>query len=591
MKRRPAGWSRFRCACRFAARRAPRMRANTAIAAPAHASSRTCSARGSLCRPAFAMVRSCLHRHICVGWCDGCCFAFGWTMPRDACSTLGSSGAASCIHMYTSRLVVSVVLSLTFAPTAFAQPANSNSSAAAANVATASRATEAPAIDGDVLGDPAWANATPITGFTQEQPHEGQPVSERTEVRVLFTNDTLYIGAVMHDSDPSGIVISDARRDSPLDDTDSFQIIVDTYRDRQNGFVFGTNPAGVEYDGQVTNEGQGGGGLGFGQMQSGGSGSGFNINWDGAWTVRSKISEHGWSAEFAIPFRTLRYPSSTAQTWGINFQRNIRRRNERAYWAPISRQFNLYRLSLAGSMTGLQTPALRNFRITPYGLANVLESGVAPVGSETDFDFGGDVKYSITPSLTLDATVNTDFAHVEVDDQQVNLDRFTLFFPEKRPFFLENAGFFSVGNPGEIDLFFSRRIGISGAGEAIPIIGGGRVSGKAGAYNIGVLNMQTDDYQDRLPSNNFSVMRVSRDLPNRSSIGGIFVNRDSTGDLSRDDDHNRTYAVDGKWGIRQSTVLSSFVARTDTPGVTDDDYAFNVRSRTNVPRYDLELGY
>ncbi len=193
---------------------------------------------------------------------------------------------------------------------AAAQPAAGASSAAAANVATASRAPEAPTLDGDVLGDPAWAQATPITGFTQEQPNEGQPVSERTEVRVIFTNDTLYIGAVMYDSDPSGIIVSDARRDAPMDDTDSFQMIVDTYRDRQNGFVFGTNPAGIEYDGQVTNEGQGGGGLGFGQMQSGGSGAGFNINWDGAWTVRTKTTEHGWSAEFAIPFRTLRYPSS-----------------------------------------------------------------------------------------------------------------------------------------------------------------------------------------------------------------------------------------------------------------------------------------
>ena len=163
---------------------------------------------------------------------------------------------------------------------------------------------------------PAWAQATPITGFWQEQPNEGQPVSERTEVRVIFTDDTLYIGAVMYDSDPSGIIVSDARRDAPMDDTDSFQMIVDTYRDRQNGFVFGTNPAGIEYDGQVTNEGQGGGGLGFGQMQSGGSGSGFNINWDAAWTVRAKISEHGWSAEFAIPFRTLRYPSATSADVG-----------------------------------------------------------------------------------------------------------------------------------------------------------------------------------------------------------------------------------------------------------------------------------
>ena len=167
----------------------------------------------------------------------------------------------------------------------------------------------------------------------------------------------------------------------------------------------------------------------------------------------------------------------------------------------------------------MQTPALRNFRVTPYALGNALKSGVAPVDTEMDYDVGGDVKYSITPSLTLDATVNTDFAQVEVDDQQVNLDRFTLFFPEKRPFFLENAGFFTVGNPGEVDLFFSRRIGIGENGEAIPIIGGGRVSGKAGKFNVGLLNMQTDDYNDVVPSTNFSVARVSRDLPNRSSLG------------------------------------------------------------------------
>ena len=270
--------------------------------------------------------------------------------------------------MSMNRLIVFVLFALLVTPAlAAAQPAAGASSAAAANVATASRAPEAPTLDGDVLGDPAWAQATPITGFTQEQPNEGQPVSERTEVRVIFTNDTLYIGAVMYDSDPSGIIVSDARRDAPMDDTDSFQMIVDTYRDRQNGFVFGTNPAGIEYDGQVTNEGQGGGGLGgrpdavrrHRAPVSTSTGT-------RAWTVRTKTTDHGWSAEFAIPFRTLRYPSSTSQTWGINFQRNIRRKNERAYWAPIPRQFNLYRLSLAGSMTGVQTPALRNFRITPY---------------------------------------------------------------------------------------------------------------------------------------------------------------------------------------------------------------------------------
>jgi hypothetical protein len=495
--------------------------------------------------------------------------------------------------MYPNRSkLFSVAAFLLIGATAFAQPAASTSRVAAtALTIVAVPVAEAPTMDGDVAGDQVWAKATPVTAFWQEQPNEGQPASEPTEVRVVFTADTLYVGVTLFDQDPSGIIVSDARRDAPLDDTDSFQMIFDTYRDRQNGFVFGTNPAGIEYDGQVTNEGEGGGGLGFGQRQSGGSGSGFNINWDGAWTVRTTIGEHGWSAEFAIPFRTLRYPAGADQAWGVNFQRNIRRKNERAYWAPIPRQFNLYRLSLAGSLAGVKTESARNFRVTPYTLANVVTSGERPVDSKILGDIGGDVKYSLTSSLTLDATVNTDFAQVEVDDQQVNLDRFTLFFPEKRPFFLENAGFFSVGNPGEVDLFFSRRIGIGDAGQPIPIIGGGRVSGKAGKFNVGLLNMQTDDYRDRLASTNFSVARISRDLPNRSSIGAIFTNRQGTGDLAPENDHGRTYGVDGKIGLGLTTVISGFAARTETPGVREDDHAFNLRSQTNRKQWDLNFGY
>jgi Domain of unknown function (DUF5916) len=467
----------------------------------------------------------------------------------------------------------------------------SAAAAAAQQTATAVPVNVVPTLDGNVLDDPAWKQAPPITGFWQEQPEEGQPASENTVVRMVFTRDTLYVGVICYDRDPSAIIVSDSRRDAGLDETDSFQMIFDTYRDRQNGFVFGTNPAAIEYDGQVTNEGQGGAGLGGGQRQQSGSGSGFNINWDGAWDVRTQTNEHGWSAEFAIPFRTLRYPSGASQIWGVNFQRNIRRRNERSYWAPIPRQYSLYRLSLAGTISGIETPVIRNFKVTPYVLGNVVRSGERPVDSAVVGDVGADFKYNITPSVTLDATVNTDFAQVEVDDQQVNLDRFTLFFPEKRPFFLENAGFFSVGNPGEIDLFFSRRIGIGEDGESIPILGGGRVSGKVGAFNVGLLNMQTDDYRDRAPGSNFSVVRISRDLPNRSSIGGLLVNRQGMGRLAEPGDRNGTYALDGKWGVGQNTVLSSFIARTDTRGVNDGDIAYNVRSRTNVPRFDLELGY
>jgi hypothetical protein len=456
---------------------------------------------------------------------------------------------------------------------------------------TAAASAQAPVVDGDVLNDPAWQDTTPVTEFWQEQPDEGQPASEATEVRIVYTADTLYVGVVCYDRVPGSIIVSDSRRDAPLDDTDSFRLILDTYRDRLNGFVFGTNPAGIEYDGQVTNEGQGGGGLGASQRAQAGAGGGFNLNWDGAWQVRARISEIGWSAEFAIPFRTLRFPPGRDQTWGVNFQRNIRRRNERAYWAPIPRQYTLYRLSLAGALTGLHTPLLRSLRATPYALGNAVQSGERPVDGALLGDAGIDVKYTVTPSLTLDGTINTDFAQVEVDEQQLNLDRFDLFFPEKRPFFLENSGFFTVGNPGEVELFFSRRIGLGPQNEIIPIEGGARLSGKAGQYDVGLLAMQTDDYENRVAGNRFGVVRVSRNLPNRSSLGMLVTTRDAVGSLAAPGDTNRTYAIDGKIGIREHTVVSSFAAKTQTPGVTSDDHAFNVRSRTNLPRYDLELGY
>ena len=455
--------------------------------------------------------------------------------------------------------------------------------------ARAVRVAEGPSLDGDVLGDPVWQQAPVIGGFLQYQPDEGQAVSEATEVRLVYTRDTLYIGVVCYDRTPDGIIVADSRRDSSLDNTDSFRIIFDTFRDRQNGFVFGTNPAGIEYDAQVTNEGQGGGGQ---QGQSAGSGGGFNINWDGAWEVRARTTDIGWMAEFAIPFKTLRYPEGGNQTWGVNFQRNIRRKAEEAYWARVPRQFDLNRVSLAGSVAGIDPPTFRNFKVIPYTLGQVKTAGVRPARSVTLGDVGGDAKYNITPSLTLDATYNTDFAQVEVDDQQVNLDRFNLFFPEKRPFFLENAGFFSVGNPGEVDLFFSRRIGLSASGQAIPLYGGGRVSGKVGLWNVGALDMQTEAAPGfGVPGNNFAVLRLSRELPNRSAIGGIVVNRQGVGTLAAADDHNRTFAVDGKLGVGRSHTISGFLARTRTPGLRGRDHAANMRARFLYPKADIDLGY
>ena len=210
-------------------------------------------------------------------------------------------------------------------------------------LARAHRVERGPDIDGDVLGDVVWTGTTPVTGFRQNTPDEGEPASERTEVRILYTDDTIYFGVICFVRDPDTIIVSAARRDSSLAETDSFRIVLDTYRDQQNGFVFGTNPAGLEYDGQLTNEGQGSGGVGgglvrrSGSQQQRGSGGGFNLNWDGVWQVATRVTDIGWTAEIAIPFRTLRYASGGAQIWGLNFQRNIRHRNEESFNCPRSR--------------------------------------------------------------------------------------------------------------------------------------------------------------------------------------------------------------------------------------------------------------
>ena len=438
-----------------------------------------------------------------------------------------------------------------------------------------------------------------MTGFRQNTPDDGEPSSERTEVFIVYTEGALYFGVICYVKDPRTIIVADSRRDSQLQETDSFQIILDTYLDKQNGFVFGTNPAGIEYDGQVTNEGGGGryGGGGFvtrgrrfGSQQQGGAGGGFNLNWDGVWRVETTVSDIGWTAEFAIPFRTLRYPVGEMQFWGINFQRNIRNRNEQSYWAPVPRQFNLHRLSLAGELRDLVVPRQRNLKFIPYVLGEAVRRHKTTPNMVGDF--GGDLKYSVTPSMTLDLTYNTDFAQVEVDDQQINLDRFNLFFPEKRPFFLENAGLFAVGQPGQLEVFFSRRIGIGDDGEQVPIVGGGRLSGKLGRNtNIGFLNMQTASVDARgTPSNNFTATRIRQDFTNRSNIGAIFVNRSATSDLSGSEDFNRSYAVDGQWGLGQTGTISGFAAETETPGIDTGTHALSVLSNYASERYRFGLG-
>ena len=439
----------------------------------------------------------------------------------------------------------------------------------------------APVLDGMVIGDPAYTQTVPISQFWQTTPQEGQPASERTEVYLVYTDRALYVGVICYDREPEAIIVSDTRRDAPLDETDSFQMILDTFLDGQNGFVFGTNPAGIEYDAQVTKEGQGG----FGARQQAGSGGGFNINWDGSWDVQTSISDEGWSAEFEIPFRTIRFPASRQQTWGINFQRNIRRRNERAFWTRMPRQHQLSRVSQAGRVSGLTVPQPRNLQVVPYTLGQVtrtFDPGDRQV--ETSGDFGVDLKYSVTPSLTLDASYNTDFAQVEVDEQQVNLDRFNLFFPEKRPFFLENAGLFSIGvsefSGQEVELFFSRRIGIGPGGEVIPILGGTRLSGQMAGVNVGLLTMQTREVQGAAAGTNFSVARIRKDLANRSAVGIMATSRlhRDAGDTTPIEEDNQAVAVDGRWGIGEFATISGFVARTFSPHLGGAEHAYNINA-------------
>ena len=472
-------------------------------------------------------------------------------------------------------------------------------------VLVAERSGEAPILDGDVLNDAAWADAMSVSGFLQSTPNEGEPATERTEVRVIFTEDTVYFGVVCYDRDPASIIVSDSRRDSSMNDADSFQMVLDTFNDQQNGFVFGTTPAGQEYDGQVVNEGEGRGGFRTGGAGgfSRGSGGGFNLNWDGAWQVRTAISDIGWSIEFAIPFRTIRYGDQVDQEWGVNFQRTIRRRNETAFWAPLPRQYNLYRVSMAGLLEGVEAPVglSRNLQFTPYVIGELVKRDADTRDTTLAVgDWGGDVKYSVTSGLTLDATYNTDFAQVEVDDQQINLDRFNLLFPEKRPFFLENAGLFAVNNAGpasgrnmgQTELFFSRRIGISDSGTQIPILAGARMSGKmTNNTTVGLLNMQTEAVDGLATANNFTVARLRRELPNRSNFGGIFVNRQGTGGLVRPDDYNRSYAVDGRWGIGQNGTVQGFVGRTQTPGLTGRDHALNFSGQYDSEMWRVISGY
>ena len=449
---------------------------------------------------------------------------------------------------------------------------------------------QSPKIDG-VLDDQVWRRAALVEDFIQQEPREGEVATERTEVRVMYDGKNVLIAVHAFDALPSSIVATEMRRDSDrLMDEDNFQLILDTFNDSRNGYMFVTTPLGAKLEQQISEEGEG-------NTRAGLINANVNKNWDGLWDVAATITDDGWTAEIAIPLTTLRFPDTAQQSWGINFMRNIRRKNEQDYWAPIPKAYSLTRVSLGGRLVGLQ--ALDHgldLKLKPYVVSGVRANRIVAGSEKTSFlrDVGVDAKYGVTGGMNLDVTYNTDFAQVEVDEQQVNLTRFSLLFPEKRDFFLENAGQFKMGTGGtftsstvETDLFFSRRIGLSESGAPIPIIGGGRLAGKQGRHSVGLLDIQTDSAFGR-PGDNFLVARYNSDVLKRSRVGAIFVNKETMGGSAH---FNRTVGADANIVLGKSLQLNSFIAKTETPGLKGKDTAMFGRIAYRDPAWNVWLNY
>jgi hypothetical protein len=435
-------------------------------------------------------------------------------------------------------------------------------------------------IDG-ALDEPSWGAAPLARHFIQNEPDEGAPATHDTEVRVLYDDEALYIGMFARDDRPGELIVADLKKDFDTANSDGFTVILDTFRDERNGYMFSTNPAGAKFDSQVSNEGREN-----------------NTNWDGIWEVRTRVGETGWYAEIKIPFRTVKFTSGSPQSWGVNFRRRLRRLNEDSFWSPVPRIYDIERVSLAGSVDGMQglRPG-KNIRVKPYVLGS---ANTVPGTTIDDYDAGLDVKYGVTSGLVWDFTVNTDFSQVEADEQQINLSRFNLFFPEKRDFFLENSGIFQFGASDRMGggggggrqnaaadmlLFHSRRIGLSENGDAIPILAGTRLTGRQGRYSIGVLNIQQREYESQLgfvtPSTNFMALRVRRDILANSDIGAVLLNKDENGAR-----YNRVAGVDANFRFGFLS-MNGYVAKTFSPEFVEagsgDDTAvrgsFNYQNR------------
>ena len=420
-----------------------------------------------------------------------------------------------------------------------------------------------PDIDGK-LTEEAWSLAPVQGNFIQREPSYGAPASERTEFRILYDDKTLYIGVWVWDSDASGIMGSEMKRDAGLNKGDQLKIAIDTFHDHRNAFYFSTNPLGAYKDANTVENGRT-----------------VNYDWNAVWENKTSRDDNGWYIEIAIPLSQLRFKTTIGEsTWGLNICRILFRKNEESYWVPFPREWGqsgLVRMSNAGLLQGLRdVKSRRRIEFVPFVLPLASRDYLAASEFNTDAKYGGDFKIGVTDDLIADFTYHTDFAQVEADQEIVNLTRFSLFFPEKRQFFTETAGIFDFGksvaglggdaaanDPGLLNLFYTRRIGLVD-GEQVPIIGGGRLTGRAGPYALGVMNISTEaeSLTNRDVDNaNFTVLRLKRNVLRNSNVGVLVAN--SQDGIS---DYNRAVGVDGAWVLGRHVTMTTVLAKTFSPG-------------------------
>ena len=436
-------------------------------------------------------------------------------------------------------------------------------------------------IDGQ-LDESLYGSVTPVSDFIQVEPNDGAPATQKTELWVAFDQTNVYVSFRVWESQPGRMIVNEMRRDSTQNilQNEAVAFILDTYYDRRNGVLFHINAIGGRLDGQVTDERQ------------------YNSDWNPIWDYATGRFDGGWTLEAAVPFKSLRYRPGREQVWGLNARRINRWKNEISYVTRVPNALGIrgiFQVSAAATLVGIEAPpGARSLELKPYAISDLTTDATASPAIRNDVggDAGLDVKYGVTQNLTADFTYNTDFAQVEADEEQVNLTRFSLFFPEKREFFLENQALFQFGGVtgrfgGDTPiLFFSRRIGLD-AGREIGIQAGGRLTGRVGAFSVGALNIRTDeDEGSNTSSTNFSVLRVKRDVLRRSSIGGIFTRRSVALNGAGS---NETYGIDGTFAFFNNFAINTYWARTRTEGRSTDDTSYRMDLNYNGDRYGVEL--